>query len=169
MDQQNITLPPPAPSAASVYGGFWRRLGACIIDAIVIIIPFALLTMLLPSGESGITFLSGAACAAYSIIMHGRYGATLGKMALGIKVTQLDGSPIDYRIAAWRYSPLLAIGFLGLFLPLQQVAGILNLLYVLLGAVILAVHAQKRTIHDFIAKTVVLRKKPDDFVVVSAS
>jgi len=38
----------------------------------------------------------------YTVLMLGAYGATFGKMAAGIKVTHVDGSPITYGRALGR-------------------------------------------------------------------
>lgn len=42
--------------------------------------------------------------AAYNIIFLGKWGQTLGKMAMRIKVTHLDGSNVGYRTALLRHS-----------------------------------------------------------------
>ena len=170
MDQQTTTLPPPAPASAtaSVYAGFWRRLGAVLLDCLVIGIPLVIFNMMfLPVfGMTLISLVNLIVATAYYVTMHGRYGATLGKMALGIRVAQLDGTPINYVIAAWRYSPFIAIGVISILISSDQLSGALNFLYVIVAVIVLLVNDQKRTIHDFIAKTVVLKKKPVSMVTV---
>jgi uncharacterized RDD family membrane protein YckC len=57
----------------------------------------------------------------YEIVMIGKYGATLGKMAMKIKVMRPDGSPISYGRATGRYfakvlsGMILYIGYLMAF------------------------------------------------------
>ena len=53
----------------------------------------------------------------YDVLLTGRFGATLGKMAIGAKVTMLDGSPISYNRAllrwlACRLSDILVFGYI---------------------------------------------------------
>ena len=39
----------------------------------------------------------------YEVILHGRFGATLGKMVLGLRIVRVDGTPIDYLTAFARW------------------------------------------------------------------
>ena len=111
------------------YAGFWPRFGAYLIDGIVagIIFKISMTVTMLPmtyylsqgymSDNSqleaippslpmalflGIS-LSVALQGLYYIIMWGYRGATLGKMALKIKIVSTDGSPISYGAAFLRY------------------------------------------------------------------
>jgi hypothetical protein len=47
-------------------------------------------------------FLFGLLGMAYSVYFHARWGQTVGKMVAGIRVTQLDGTPITTRHAVLR-------------------------------------------------------------------
>ena len=131
------------------YAGFWPRFGAYFIDGIVvgIIALIILLVTVGPTWLAMLPYLSqnhmtgnpqlGAFPASlplalfmgvflsmvlpvlYFIIMWGRKGATLGKMAMGIRIVRTDGSDISYGTAFLRYigyqvvSPaLLCLGFL---------------------------------------------------------
>ena len=92
------------------WAGFWIRVGATLVDAFILI-PVSVGIQLL----AGMSFyqtigldtrtplmfvlaelLGLATGLAYEVTMIGRYGATLGKMACGIKVVMADGKvPID--------------------------------------------------------------------------
>ena len=39
----------------------------------------------------------------YDVLLNGRFGATVGKMAIGARITLLDGSPIGYNRALLRW------------------------------------------------------------------
>jgi len=131
------------------YAGFWRRFGAYFIDGIAVGIIALIILMVtvgptwlamlpylsqnhmtgnpqlgafpasLPLALFMGVFLSMVLPVLYFIIMWGRKGATLGKMAMGIRIVRTDGSDISYGTAFLRYigyqvvSPaLLCLGFL---------------------------------------------------------
>ncbi|MEW6608954.1 MAG: RDD family protein [bacterium] len=75
----------------------------------------------------------------YFIFMHGRYGATLGKMIVKIKVVKQDYTPINYKIAMIRYFA---------FLLSCATCGI--------GFLLAAFDSKKQSLHDKIAKTYVV-------------
>ncbi len=88
-----------------------------------------------------ITLLSFVISAAYDIWFVGRFGATPGKMACKIKIVTPDGGKVSYSRALGRYfakwisSMILGIGFL-----------------------MAAFDDEKRTLHDRICETRVIRK-----------
>ena len=71
----------------------------------------------------------------------GRYGATLGKMALGLRVVTSEGAPVTYARALGRYFAKLLSAFL---------CGI--------GYLLAAFDEQKRALHDRICDTRVVRR-----------
>ena len=144
------------------YAGFWIRFGAIFIDGIIlwavqmaVYAVFGLITAAVMSsmpGESSypslfiisqvfITLLSFVISAAYDIWFVGRFGATPGKMACKIKIVTPDGGKVSYSRALGRYfakwisSMILGIGFL-----------------------MAAFDDEKRTLHDRICETRVIRK-----------
>jgi uncharacterized RDD family membrane protein YckC len=142
-------------AGAMEYAGFWIRFGAIVIDAFIIwilnLILFIPLGILIPkSPEDSYVFFSFmplmiiaqyAIPAAYDTWFVGKYGATLGKMACNIKVVVEDGSRLTYmrafgrHFAKWLSSMILAIGF-----------------------IMAAFDDQRRTLHDRICETRVVRK-----------
>jgi uncharacterized RDD family membrane protein YckC len=135
----------PAPSfipATTVrYAGFWKRFVAMVIDSLVLspiaiaLVAFSGLSgfaVLQPvGGREGINaaILAMTIVAGVVIILAGqwlyhtsmessRYQATLGKMALGIVVTDMDGNRVSFARAnarffgKWISSMIMNIGFL---------------------------------------------------------
>lgn len=103
------------------YAGFWLRFVAIIIDIIILIIVNSFVGILTGTGASGTAgfgaLLSLALGAAYYIIGFSRYGQTVGKLAVGIKVVDVNGGLLSVGSAAVRYvgywvsSILLLIGY----------------------------------------------------------
>lgn len=77
----------------------------------------------------------------YDVLMNGRFGATLGKMAIGARIVLGDGSPIGYRRAAWRW-----------------VAARVSDFFFFAGYLLIAVRTDKRALHDLLAGTRVIYK-----------
>lgn len=156
-----------APAAKVTWGGFWIRFVAYLIDAIILgvavgILQFAVLGSFLtfprmdPSsrvdpmaaigpmiGMIGLLSLIsiGIACA-YETFFVSKYGATPGKMALGLKVVRPNGGPIDLGRAAGRYF-----------------AKILSGLILYIGYIIAAFDSEKKGLHDMICDTRVIRTR----------
>ena len=104
-----------------VYAGFWMRAGAIIIDVILLSIVQAVVVGALGGSTSEVDFtdlISGVAGWLYFALMESSsYQATLGKQALGIKVTDRFGNRVTFGRATGRYfgkivsGLILAIGF----------------------------------------------------------
>lgn len=149
------------------YAGFWVRFVACIIDAIVLGTATSIVTVPLfihYFGQfSDYSWLSSAASSGtlpsafwifygwyfvasfliqviYYTVAIGKWGRTLGKMALRIKVVKPDGSRVSY----WR-----AFG--------RCLAYYLNQFTIGLSFLIIAFTHKKRGLHDYIADTVVIK------------
>lgn len=131
--------------------GFWMRYAALAIDWQVLGLPVALVGVLaaLAIPAMGARRASTPAVAAvvltlflfvvlavvaYSIWMHGKWGQTLGKMALGMKVIKMDGSPLGYGGAFLRWF-----------------GSVLSALVFMIGYIMAGVRSDKRALHDLIA------------------
>lgn len=97
------------------YAGFWRRLGAGLLD-MAIYFPFGLLTLwvysqsqLAPSIWLLPLIFFGVWFNVYLVI---RYGGTPGKLLLGLRIVRVDGAPVGYKESVLRYLPLLISGAL---------------------------------------------------------
>jgi len=144
------------------YAGFWVRFGAKIIDGMVLFIPLMavnlIFIMLVPgldfSGDySGdftpatlaglglMYFIQVAIPLAYTTFFLGRYAATPGKMALGLKVVLADGGSLTYARAFGRHF-----------------AEFLSQITLYIGYIMAGLDDQKRALHDHVAGTRVVRK-----------
>jgi uncharacterized RDD family membrane protein YckC len=88
------------------YGGFWRRLGAGAID-FVILLPLTLLAAELDT-RSRVTAIVAAVLTQalyymYILPLTARFGGTLGKLALGLRVAPAEGGPLLWG-HVWRRS-----------------------------------------------------------------
>lgn len=99
-----------------IYAGFWKRFAASLIDWIVLSVVNVLFIFMFGMGAMIFIFISGWL---YSAVMESSINqGTLGKMALGIKVTDLNENRIDFGKATGRYfgkfisSMILCIGFI---------------------------------------------------------
>ena len=126
-----------APAAAGGYGGFWIRVVAAIIDAIILRVVVAPIGMIfgglgmagMMSGipHAGLHILGGGITIIllifgswlYEALMESSsYQATLGKMIFGMKVTDLNGNRISFEratgrhFAKWLSAMLLGIGYI---------------------------------------------------------
>ncbi len=140
-----------------VYAGFWTRFGAKFVDGLILYavntaISFVMLGTLIssqrgqdPMAAMGATFaalgLQMAVAAAYTIIFVGKYQATPGKMALGIKIVSPDGGRISYGRAVGRYF-----------------AEMLSSIILCIGYLMAAFDQEKRALHDRICATRVVKK-----------
>lgn len=139
-----------------VYAGFWIRVGAKLIDGVVLWIFGFLITLAMTPVTAGqdpknmraflgtqaiLIVLQMAFAASYATWFVGRHGATLGKMATGLKVVAPDGGAVGYGKACGRYF-----------------AEILSSLVLGIGYLMVAFDAEKRALHDRICNTRVVRK-----------
>ena len=160
-----------------VYAGFWNRLGALLVDGLVLF-PIELILIWLVSKPAWVpiaTVLSNISFPAYTIFFHYRYGATLGKVVADIKVTLPDGSPIGFKEAFLRSYVDLCFSIVAIFAELSAIGNtdaeqfqwsgwhgtvaIIGWIWFWSEVVVLLLNERKRAIHDFIAGTVVVRKR----------
>src|ERR687895_29337 len=124
------------------YAGFWRRFAAYIIDNILIGVVYVILITVLGAvaGDGGIVI--GYLVAIVGTFVYFAYmessenQATVGKMALGIQVTDVNGGRISFGKA------------------LGRTAGkILSALILYIGYIIAAFTEKKQALHDMMAGT----------------
>ena len=153
---------PPLSSDGDVtptYAGFWVRFGAVVIDtvvlglagvilaiitaiAIVLVSPDTFLdTLLSPVFAILSQIVMNILSAAYFVFMHSSSKqATLGKMAMGLKVTDLDGERIGVGKSFLR--------LIGTFV---------SAVLLMIGYLMVAFTERKQGLHDKIAGTLVVR------------
>ncbi len=142
------------------YGGFWIRVVAAIIDAIIVRVVISPITIMfggmgwlagMGSGAPrlGMAALGGgisvlaiiAAGWLYEAFMESSsYQATLGKMIFGMKVTDLQGNRISFARATGRHF-----------------AKILSGMILCIGFIMVGLTERKQGLHDMLAGTLVRR------------
>jgi uncharacterized RDD family membrane protein YckC len=142
------------------YGGFWRRFLALFIDTMILGAACGVLSQFVPfidtrsftaSTEQGLNFSVDMTPAGFLITLVGSWlyfalleasprGATVGKMALSLRVTALDGRRMSFLQATGRYFAKFISGV---------IMGI--------GYIMAAFTARKQALHDIIAGTVVVK------------
>ncbi len=140
------------------YAGFWMRFVAVLIDGLITGIPMMIYMFVfmgamfstfdpedpesLEMGFGGLFYLLAYAIPLiYSVFFLGKYGATPGKMALGLKVIRANGEKLTYGRAFGRYF-----------------ANILSGMILYIGYIIVAFDDEKRALHDHICDTRVIKK-----------
>jgi uncharacterized RDD family membrane protein YckC len=160
------TAAPLAAAAGPRYAGFWRRFWSYVIDRFVLGVVFTpvgllVLAPLLATESAGwtdtdlpaetLTAIIGAGLTVaflamlgswlyYALLQSASRQATLGQMALGIRIADLEGRRVSFGRASGRYF-----------------ATVLTGLTFGLGYLLMFLTARKQTLHDLVAQTVVLR------------
>jgi uncharacterized RDD family membrane protein YckC len=175
-----------------VYAGFWKRFGAAIVDLLVFIpllIVFHFLQGISIPVAMVVVVFSTTSFWIYLIYFHYKFGATLGKMATGVKLSCPNGSNIQLKHAVLRSSVDLGFSFFvliaqviaisnaqpetylssgyveraNLIVPLfpswHQPIDILGQIWFWSELIVLLFNKRKRAIHDFIAGTIVIHKE----------
>ncbi len=169
-EQRSQTAPPytpeyeappySAPGAVSPYQGVAVRFVATLVDSVILAVIFwalsfvgvATVTINASTGQTSVDPLFGAIILIdfviaflYFTLLEGRYGQTVGKMALKMKVVrETDHSPISYVGAAVR-TVLRIIDLIPFIAPY------------LLGAILIWSSDTKQRLGDRVAHTVVMR------------
>lgn len=136
----DLSLPRPR------YAGFWIRFGARLIDGMLIFIVQLSLTLSVTAlaGQNAILsaimlILSVVGPVVYEVAMTIKYRATLGKLALGIRILRADGSPLTWsRVLGRHFAQLLSATIL------------------LIGYLMVAFDPRKQALHDRLCDTVVV-------------
>ena len=132
------------------YAGFWIRLGAAVIDFIILLLilaviyysVFRFIAPIMPSGRFIMIFISVSwfIKIAYLVAFWAWRGQTPGKMLTGIKIIRTDSSPIT-----WQYALLRYLGY------------IISTITLFIGFIWIAFDDRKQGLHDKIADTYVVK------------
>ena len=141
------------------YAGFWLRLAANILDGIIISTPITFLFAFIMTGDifavSNIDdpmpaheTLANITFAIYGLLLPIFWGGfTIGKKVMNVKIVRVDGKPLTF----------------GTMLMRNFVAGFVYVLTLGIGIIVSAfmvgLREDKRSIHDFIAGTKVVKEK----------
>ncbi|TAL74130.1 MAG: RDD family protein [Rhodanobacter sp.] len=167
------SLPQTNAAALEDYAGFWKRLAAFIIDTIILSIAFKLLGtffgvsaaeeamkqqmlggMSLLEAYRGFylntwvysTLTTAITWLYFASLESSAWQATVGKLALGVRVTDLAGHRISFARGLGRYA-----------------AKFLSYLILLIGFLMIGFTARKQGLHDLIASTLVLNGRASEF------
>ena len=150
------------PTPDRLYAGFWRRLGAFIIDVVMISLVCALMGVMayvaykvgLAAHNRKISFGNAAPlmafftlgvvllASAYFVVFHGMSGQTIGKSVLRLRVIGSEQQRITYGRALLRWIATIGFGLLSF--------GV-SFLWIIWSR-------EKRGWHDFLARTWVVRE-----------
>lgn len=129
------------------YGGFWRRFVAFMIDGIIIVPPFMLLSYLIYGTTDfenirAIYLPFGVISTAYFVLFPiTRLQATPGKAILKMKITNRQFEKITFWQSFGRYF-----------------ASVLSHMILFIGYFMIGFTPKKRALHDFLANTLVTKK-----------
>jgi uncharacterized RDD family membrane protein YckC len=132
----------PYGQAQLQYVGVGLRFLAVLIDTIILAVVAGILSFLFRGAPGLSGFLSAIIAIGYFIVMEATQGATLGKMALGLRVVKTNGAPITWTDSIIRN--LLRI--------------IDSLFFYLVGAILIWTSPLKQRLGDRAANTVVVRR-----------
>ena len=144
------------PERPVVYGTFWARFFAALLDAIIIGVPMSIIsTLLFPVNDITVDYgnyfvrsgtsnlLQLIAGWLYSALMESGPGmATLGKRALGLKVTTADGDRISFGQATGRHF-----------------GKIISTIILCIGFLMMLWDDRRQTLHDKMTRTLVVSSK----------
>ncbi len=121
------------------YAGFWIRLGAGVIDLLVLVCAAGIIAYFFPAPIIWVTSGIGISIA-YLLGFWVWRGQTPGKMAVGVKIIRTDSSPIKWQCALRRF-----LGYIA------------SLVTLFIGFIWVAFDDRKQGMHDKIADTYVVK------------
>ena len=122
------------------YGRFWERFAAAFLDGLILIIPNFALQFIL--GDLAGSLLSIIMAWLYAAIMESGSGqATIGKKALGLKVTDVNGHRISFGQATGRH--------FGKYL---------SAIILFIGYLMMIWDEKHQTLHDKMADTLIVKQ-----------
>lgn len=132
--------------------GFWVRVGASILDGIIIGIPIAIISYLV-TGNAEDSGISSTLNLLYTLLVPVVWsGYTVGKKIVGVRIAKVNGEKLGF----------------GTMLMRTVVSGLVYLLTLGIGVIVSAfmvgLRQDKRAIHDLIAGTYVTYEKPNDLI-----
>ncbi|GAM13486.1 RDD family protein [Mesobacillus selenatarsenatis] len=130
--------------------GFWVRLGAGILDGLIIGVPLLIISYLVTGSAEDNAFTSSLNLL-YTLLVPVLWsGYTVGKKIVGVRIAKVNGEKLGF----------------GTMLMRTIVAGLVYVLTLGIGFIVSAfmvgIREDKRAIHDFIAGTYVTYEKPNE-------
>lgn len=152
-------------AAGHEYAGYWRRYGALMLDYLLIYIVFLVGLFVVMIGVIGASVNSNGGSATgllfllyfpvffvlailyFALMESSRTQGSLGKMAVGMKVVDMEGNRISFGKAIVR-----------------QIGKIISVLIIGIGFFMCGFTEKRQGLHDMIAGTLVVMKNPVYFV-----
>jgi uncharacterized RDD family membrane protein YckC len=126
--ETNMEFLPIRYAGERVYAGFWRRFCALWVDAFIVILPVRFFLSWLEGFDRTVAIVimipSAALLPMYHVYFNARYGGTLGKLAVGIRVTRPDGGRIGWTEAIARSAVDMVFALVGLCIQVWALAQI---------------------------------------------
>jgi uncharacterized RDD family membrane protein YckC len=123
-----------------IYAGFWRRAAAIVVDSLILGIPLLVIDhLMLARGKAAFLLSIVAGLFYYAGLHSSKLQATVGKLAFGIKVIDLEGKRIGIGRAVGRYF-----------------ATWLSTLTLCIGWLMAGLTPRRQALHDMISKTLVV-------------
>lgn len=113
------------------YASFFERFAAVLVDSVLLIA-----VNLVIKNEMAFFLVSTA----YFVWMNGAYGATVGKMVMGIRIVKENKAKINYSDAM-----------------LREIVSYLSFIVLFIGYLVVIWDPKKQAWHDRLAKTVVIK------------
>ncbi|MEO0072905.1 MAG: RDD family protein [candidate division WOR-3 bacterium] len=123
------------------YAGFWLRLVAYLLDTLVLVIPVGILSALLSFPFPRLMLAAIINWLYFSLMESSKLQATLGKLALGLTVTDINGNRISFARATARHF-----------------AKIISGLTIFIGFILAGFTPKRQALHDIIADCLVIKK-----------
>lgn len=172
------------PQTTNQYGGFWIRVGASLVDFLILLPVYGLFVYAIYFQKSLLLSMLGLFLAgAYKPFLEATKSATFGKMAAKLKVVNADNQSISVQQALIRNSPWIISSALSIatyfllfqnpdfldaegFLEMSQATeesslSMISQLFsfvILIVVVVVAFTAKKQGLHDMMADTYVVRQ-----------
>ncbi len=136
-----FTFKTVTPVQPLTYAGFWKRVSASLIDGVIIEIFFLILVSLINMSVAEKTIMNMGLFILYGSLMESsKLMATLGKNAMGIIVTDMDGNRLTFGKAL-----------------IRRLSKYISFIILCIGYLMMIWDKKKQTLHDKIAGTVVVK------------
>jgi uncharacterized RDD family membrane protein YckC len=149
----------PAVASSLRYAGVGIRFGARFVDGLIFMVPFAIVLILVmpsflrnPTGKAPL--FNGAFVVIalvfslfYEVLMLRYWGATLGKMACGLKVVRSDGTSLGWGVSFGRYF---------MYNVVISAVPFVNWILLITTAIMAGTDEQRRGLHDRVCDTRVI-------------
>ncbi len=145
-----LQTPAATVAASAIYAGFWKRFAAVLLDGIILVVAWGIGGVIVVFAAGKFSDDIGTLLDVIRIVLGWLYfslmesssnQATIGKMALGIKVTDTLGNRISFARATGRYFA-------------KMISGVT----LFIGYIMAAFTEKKQALHDIIAGTLVVKK-----------